>query len=333
MKKVLIIEDEQNIAQLEQDYLEVHGIESDIASTGEEGLNLATTNSYNLIILDLMLPGIDGFALCEKLRKNLDIPILMVTARKEDIDKIKGFDRGADDYIVKPFNPNELVARVKAHLSRYDRLTNRNNASTDIQINNLLIQPDARRIFVNGEEIIFTAKEFDLLYFLAAKFYTAIFPESQIHGAIDDTSGNIISFDICGHRFIAFNGRRNFTFNPAISFFIHFNLSKDENIRKKIEEVWEKLSDDGKVLMPFDQYPFSEKYGWIQDKYGLSWQLMLSNLDEDKLIKVVPSFMFTNEIYGKAEEAIHFYLSVSNIQISETLLVIRMEWNLMKKEK
>ena len=91
----------------------------------------------------------------------------MVTARKEDIDKIKGFDRGADDYIVKPFNPNELVARVKAHLSRYDRLTNRNNASTDIQINNLLIQPDARRIFVNGEEIIFTAKEFDLLYFLA----------------------------------------------------------------------------------------------------------------------------------------------------------------------
>lgn len=167
MKKVLIIEDEQNIAQLEQDYLEVHGIESDIASTGEEGLNLATTNSYNLIILDLMLPGIDGFALCEKLRKNLDIPILMVTARKEDIDKIKGFDRGADDYIVKPFNPNELVARVKAHLSRYDRLTNRNNASTDIQINNLLIQPDARRIFVNGEEIIFTAKEFDLLYFLA----------------------------------------------------------------------------------------------------------------------------------------------------------------------
>lgn len=144
----------------------------------------------------------------------------------------------------------------------------------------------------------------------AAKFYTAIFPESQIHGDIDDTSGNIISFDICGHRFIAFNGRRNFTFNPAISFFIHFNLSKDENIRKKIEEVWEKLSDDGKVLMPFDQYPFSEKYGWIQDKYGLSWQLMLSNLDEDKLIKVVPSFMFTNEIYGKAEEAIHFYLSV-----------------------
>lgn len=167
MKKVLIIEDEQNIAQLEQDYLEVHGIESDIATTGEEGLNLATTNSYNLIILDLMLPGIDGFALCEKLRKNLDIPILMVTARKEDIDKIKGFDRGADDYIVKPFNPNELVARVKAHLSRYDRLTNRNNTSTDVQINNLLIQPDARRIFVNGEEIIFTAKEFDLLYFLA----------------------------------------------------------------------------------------------------------------------------------------------------------------------
>ncbi len=167
MPKVLIIEDERNIAELERDYLEFNGFECDIVLTGEEGLKLAEKNTYHLILLDLMLPEMDGFELCQKLRQTLDIPILMVTARKEDIDKIRGFDRGADDYIVKPFNPNELVARVKAHLSRYNRLTNRKHPSSDIQINDLLIQPRARRVFVNEEEKIFTAKEFDLLYFLA----------------------------------------------------------------------------------------------------------------------------------------------------------------------
>ena len=167
MPKVLIIEDERNIAELERDYLEFNGFECDIALTGEEGLKLAEKNTYHLILLDLMLPEMDGFELCQKLRQTLDIPILMVTARKEDTDKIRGFDRGADDYIVKPFNPNELVARVKAHLSRYNRLTNRKHPSSDIQINDLLIQPGARRVFVNEEEKIFTAKEFDLLYFLA----------------------------------------------------------------------------------------------------------------------------------------------------------------------
>ena len=167
MPNVLIIEDELNIAELERDYLEVHGFESDIATTGEEVLQLAETNTYDLILLDLMLPGIDGFELCRRLRDKLDIPILMVTARKEDIDKIRGFDRGADDYIVKPFHPNELVARVKAHISRYNRLTKRESAPADIQIENLLIQTEARRVFVSGEEKIFTAKEFDLLHFLA----------------------------------------------------------------------------------------------------------------------------------------------------------------------
>lgn len=167
MQKILIIEDEQNIAELERDYLEVNGFESDIATTGEEGLKLAMADNYDLILLDLMLPGIDGFELCKKLRQTLDIPILMVTARKEDIDKIRGFDRGADDYIVKPFNPNELVARVKAHISRYERLINRNHQRSDIQIRSLLIQSDSRRVYVKGEEKIFTAKEFDLLQFLA----------------------------------------------------------------------------------------------------------------------------------------------------------------------
>lgn len=167
MPKVLIIEDERNIAELERDYLEVNGFESDIATTGEEGLRLAMTNSYSLILLDLMLPGMDGFELCKKLRKTLDIPILMVTARKEDIDKIRGFDRGADDYIVKPFNPNELVARVKAHISRYDRLVNQDYEQNDLQFGSLCIQNDSRRVFVNDEEKTLTAKEFDLLNFLA----------------------------------------------------------------------------------------------------------------------------------------------------------------------
>ncbi|WP_077605063.1 response regulator transcription factor [Oceanobacillus sojae] len=168
MQRVLIIEDEKDIAELERDYLEINGIQSDIAATGEEGLKLAAAKSYSLIILDLMLPGIDGFDLCEKLRETLDVPILMVTARKEDIDKIRRFGRGADDYIVKPFNPNELVARVTAHISRYDRLTKRGKKENEIHIKNLTIDHGSRRVFLDNEEKIFTAKEYDLLYFLAS---------------------------------------------------------------------------------------------------------------------------------------------------------------------
>ncbi|MBM7587262.1 DNA-binding response OmpR family regulator [Bacillus pakistanensis] len=167
MPKILIIEDEKSIAELERDYLEVNGFDSEIATTGEEGLRKAFDHSYDLIILDLMLPGVDGFELCKKIRGKLDIPILMVTARKEDIDKIRGFDRGADDYIEKPFNPNELVARVKAHISRYHRLINRENEMGEIQIRGLVIDRSSRRVYINGEEKIFTAKEFDLLTFLA----------------------------------------------------------------------------------------------------------------------------------------------------------------------
>lgn len=167
MKRVLIIEDEMKIAELERDYLEINGFASDIATTGEEGLKKAISNRYHLILLDLMLPGIDGFSLATELRKTLDIPILMVTARKEDIDKIRGFDKGADDYIVKPFNPNELIARVKAHISRYDRLKN-NVKQNNILVKGLSIHTDSRRVFFNGKEKTFTAKEFDLLVFLAS---------------------------------------------------------------------------------------------------------------------------------------------------------------------
>lgn len=167
MKRILIIEDEREIAELERDYLEVNGFQCEIVSTGTEGLQKATSEPFDLIILDLMLPGIDGFALCNEIRKVKDIPILMVTARNDDIDLIRGFDRGADDYIKKPFNPNELVARVKAHIARYDRLVQRGQEKKEIRVGSLVIDQEARRVYVNGVEKIFTAKEFDLLSFLA----------------------------------------------------------------------------------------------------------------------------------------------------------------------
>ncbi|MGI2328299.1 response regulator transcription factor [Planococcus sp. YIM B11945] len=168
MQTILIIEDEQSIAELMRDYLEVNGFSSDIAATGTEGFEKAMANPYDLILLDLMLPGIDGLELCKALREKLDIPILMVTARKEDIDKIRGFDRGADDYIEKPFNPNELVARVKAHIARFNRLVNRDRPSSAIRIKGLEIDPLSRRVTVEGVEKPLTAKEFDLLLFLAS---------------------------------------------------------------------------------------------------------------------------------------------------------------------
>ncbi|MGN8646526.1 response regulator transcription factor [Gracilibacillus sp. HCP3S3_G5_1] len=167
MTKILIIEDEESIAELQRDYLELSGFDVDIATTGSEGLTLSKQESYALILLDLMLPEIDGFKLCEQFRETLDIPILMVTARKEDIDKIKGFNRGADDYIVKPFNPNELVARVKAHILRYRRLTQREKTKPLIEFKGVTIDHPSRRVYLDDVELTLTAKEYDLLYFLA----------------------------------------------------------------------------------------------------------------------------------------------------------------------
>lgn len=168
MSKVLIIEDEVSIAELERDYLEINGLTVEIATNGEQGLNRALSENYDLILLDLMLPGIDGFEICKTIRKTKDIPILMVSAKKEDIDKIRGFGLGADDFIQKPFSPSELVARVKAHLARYNRLVNRMESSDEIRIRGLHIDKISRKVLVNEIEKIFTAKEFDLLSFLAA---------------------------------------------------------------------------------------------------------------------------------------------------------------------
>lgn len=168
MSKLLIIEDEEAIAELEKDYLELSGFEVDIEYDGLKGLERALTTDYDLYILDLMLPGMDGFEICRLIREEKNVPILLVSAKKEDIDKIRGLGFGANDYITKPFSPSELVARVKAHLAQYDRLmSDRMPKNHVVEIRGLKIDTTDRRVWVNGEEVQFTTKEFDLLTFLA----------------------------------------------------------------------------------------------------------------------------------------------------------------------
>ncbi|MBS4173040.1 response regulator transcription factor [Bacillus sp. FJAT-49736] len=167
MKRILIIEDDQSIAELERDYLEIEGFAVHMLEDGRKAMDLAVNGSIDLVILDLMIPHGNGFELCKELRKQTDIPILMVTAKNDDIDKVRGFGLGADDYIVKPFSPSELVARVKAHLARYERLIRKNEPLDDIQIRGLYINKSSRQVFVNEKEILLTAREFDLLTFLA----------------------------------------------------------------------------------------------------------------------------------------------------------------------
>ena len=168
MSRILIVEDEVAIADLEKDYLELSGFEVEVENDGTNGLARALAEDFDLFILDLMLPGIDGFEICKQIRGKKNTPILMVSAKKDDIDKIRGLGLGADDYVTKPFSPSELVARVKAHLARYERLIGSNTPENDIvEIRGIKIDKTARRVWINGEEKQFTTKEFDLLTFLA----------------------------------------------------------------------------------------------------------------------------------------------------------------------
>lgn len=168
MSRILIVEDEVDIADLEKDYLELSGFEVEIANDGTTGLARALMEEFDLFILDLMLPGMDGFEICKEIREHKNTPILMVSAKKDDIDKIRGLGLGADDYVTKPFSPSELVARVKAHLARYERLIGSTAIENDmVEIRGIKIDKTARRVWVNGEEKQFTTKEFDLLTFLA----------------------------------------------------------------------------------------------------------------------------------------------------------------------
>ena len=166
--RILIIEDETSIAELEKDYLELSGFEVELEEQGDVGLERALNEDFDLLILDLMLPGMDGFEICKRFREVKNTPIIMISAKKDDIDKIRGLGLGADDHMTKPFSPSEMVARVKAHLARYERLIGSGSPENEIiEIRGLKIDKTARRVWVNGEEKNFTTKEFDLLTFLA----------------------------------------------------------------------------------------------------------------------------------------------------------------------
>ncbi|MCM3749389.1 response regulator transcription factor [Paenibacillus pasadenensis] len=169
MKRILIIEDDPLIAELEKDYFLLHDYQADICPDGHEGLKKALSGDYDLIILDLQLPGVNGFDICRAIREQLDVPVLIVSAKKDELDKIRGFGLGADDFVTKPFSPNELVARAKAHLSRYERFTgnNRGKQSNQLHIRELTIDKSSRRVFVHGNEVTLTTKEFEVLLFMA----------------------------------------------------------------------------------------------------------------------------------------------------------------------
>ena len=198
MSRILIIEDEEAIADLEKDYLELSDFEVKIENTGDGGLATALKEEFDLIILDLMLPGMDGFDVCKKIREVKNIPILMVSAKKDDIDKIRGLGLGADDYMTKPFSPSELVARVKAHLARYDRLVGSGQKQNDIvEIRGIKIDKTARRVWINGEEKNFTTKEFDLLTFLAENPYHVFTKEVLFREIWDmDSIGDIATVTV-----------------------------------------------------------------------------------------------------------------------------------------
>ena len=164
-KKILIIEDDSDIAAIERDYLEISGYEVEICATGSDGMEKSLSGNFDLIILDIMLPEMDGFEVCKNIRSKIDIPIMMLTARKSDIDKIRGLGFGADDYIEKPFSPSVLVARVKSQLAQYERLKGSADANK-IMLGNIILESDTRRVFVNDKEIFLPNKEFQLLEFL-----------------------------------------------------------------------------------------------------------------------------------------------------------------------
>lgn len=183
MKRILIVEDDLSMAELVRDYLAIHNYEPHIETSGDRGLKQALEGKFDLVLLDLMLPGIDGFEICRRLRSELDIPILMVSSKKEDIDKIRGLGLGADDYVVKPFSPSELVARVNAHLARYERLSGGGQKREEIRIRGLVIDKASRRVYVNDKEVAFTTKEFDLLAYLASN-PNRVFSKEQLYEQI-----------------------------------------------------------------------------------------------------------------------------------------------------
>ncbi|CVI72660.1 Transcriptional regulatory protein YycF [Clostridiales bacterium CHKCI001] len=188
--KILIAEDDEKIAQLEKDYLEINGFETQIISDGALVVEALKTGDYGLLLLDIMLPNYSGYDICREIRDKIDIPILMVTARSEGVDVIRGLGLGADDYITKPFDPSQLVARVRAHLKRYERLTSgshneirKKENAEQIRIQNIVIEPKTWKVLKEGKEIKLPNREFELLRFLA-EHPNLVFSKEQLFETI-----------------------------------------------------------------------------------------------------------------------------------------------------
>lgn len=182
MKKILIVEDDITISEVEKGYLEIAGFEVDVADNGTLGVKMALNQDYDLILLDVMLPDYDGFSITKDIRQEKDVPIILVTAKNDELHKLKGLSLGIDDYVTKPFSPNELIARVKAHLSRYEMLkVSADLPQTDeiISIRGLMINKTNRQVYVNGNEVEFTSKEYDLLILLIST-PNKVFSKSEI---------------------------------------------------------------------------------------------------------------------------------------------------------
>lgn len=193
--RILIIEDDISIAELQRDYLEIHEIEAEIVTDGFEGLNRALTEPFDLIVVDLMLPSMNGFEICRRIREKKNIPLIIVSAKKEDIDKIRGLGLGADDYITKPFSPSEFVARVQAHSKRYRQLTGTGQTQDYLEIKNIIVDKAARKVFVLGQEVIFTTKEFDLLVFFM-EHPNRVWTKEQLFRQlwyVDDLDGDVFT--------------------------------------------------------------------------------------------------------------------------------------------
>jgi DNA-binding response OmpR family regulator len=192
-RQILLVEDDVSIAGLIRDYLEIDGFSVEHAENGKTGLDLAVNKSYNLILLDVMLPEVNGFEICREIRKMSDVPVLLISARKEDIDKIRGLGLGADDYITKPFSPGELVARVKAHIRRYERLTSEKKSvrKNQISVRRLKLDIDSHRVYANNHEVILTSKEFEMLH-LFMRYPDRVFSKDEIFNRIwgEDTLGD-----------------------------------------------------------------------------------------------------------------------------------------------
>jgi Response regulators consisting of a CheY-like receiver domain and a winged-helix DNA-binding domain len=197
MKGILIIEDDLNIAELERDYLKLNGYKAEIATDGMAGLQKALSGSFDLILVDLMLPNKDGYEIIKEVRKRFEIPIIVVSAKNEDIDKIRGLDFGADDYMTKPFSPAELVARIKSHIKRYERLKGKNTSTDVINHRGLEINTASHKVYVNGREVQMTSKEYELLVFLASNA-NIVFTKEHIFETIwgDESLGDTATIPV-----------------------------------------------------------------------------------------------------------------------------------------